>query len=80
MTGRLATVEPGNRRLTIVPTGEIRRVEFFVAEDGEVLHVDRKLTLPDLVIQVGRRVTITYRVEPADGMRRVAMRIIVQPD
>lgn len=77
LAGRLATVEPSARRITIVPAGEVELVELFVPEEGEVLYEEERLTLSDLVIQVGRRVTVHVRV---DGDRRIAHRIIVEPD
>ena len=52
------------------------RLELFVAEDGEILHEGEKLSLSDLVIQVGSRVTIQYRME---GNVRVARRVTVAP-
>jgi hypothetical protein len=77
LVGRLATVEPAKRRVTMVPEGEVDLVEMFVAEDGEVAHEERALTLADLVIQVGQRVAVVYRLE---GDRRIVARIIVEPD
>jgi hypothetical protein len=77
LVGRLATVEPANRRLTMIPEGEVERVEVFVAEDGEVLLETQKLSLSDLVIQVGRRVTILYRLE---NQRRIAESVIVESE
>lgn len=77
LVGRLATVEPSNRRVTIVPEGEVDLIEMFVAEEGEVRQDEDTLTLADLVIQVGRRVTVHYQL---DGSRRLVQRIIVEPD
>ncbi len=77
MIGRLATVEPAFRRLAVLPDGEVKLVELLVADDGELRQGDRAVTLSDLVIQVGRRVTIRYRVE--DG-RRIAESVIVEPE
>lgn len=77
LTGRLATVEPAARRIAVLPDGEVKLVELLVADDGEVRQGDREVTLSDLVIQVGRRVTIRYRV--ADE-RRLAESIIVEPE
>lgn len=77
LVGRLATVEPASRRVTFVPEGEVRRVEVFVAERGTVIHDDSELTLADLVIQVGRRVTVLSRLQ---DNRRIADRIIVEPE
>jgi hypothetical protein len=76
VSGRLATVEPGNRRITILPEGEVRTVEMFVTDKSAVVHEDRSITLSDLVLQVGRRITVHFRVV---GNRRVAERIIVDP-
>ena len=77
LVGRLATVEPANRRVTVVPEGEVDLVEMFVAADGKLAHEERDLTLADLVIQVGRRVLVSYRVE---GDRRIADSITVDPE
>jgi hypothetical protein len=77
LRGRLATVEPTNRRLTILPDGEVKLLELFVGDDGELRQDDRPVTLAELVIQVGRRVTVDYRL---DGTRRVVERLIVEPD
>ena len=77
LVGRLATVEPSSRRVTILPEGEADLMEMFVAAEGEVRRDNETLTLADLVIQVGRRVSVHYRV---DGPRRVVQRIIVEPD
>lgn len=77
LTGRLATVEPSRRRLTILPQGEAQLVELFVAVDGDLRNEDKPMTLADLVIQVGRRVAVHYRL---DGVRRVVERLIVEPD
>lgn len=77
LVGRLATVEPANRRVTIVPNDEAKWVEVFLDENGEVEDDTGTLTLADLVIHVGRRVTVTYHVV---GERRLADTIIVEPD
>jgi multidrug efflux pump subunit AcrA (membrane-fusion protein) len=77
LRGRLAFVEPAFRRVTVLPYGESRVVELLVDEDCEVRQGDRELTLSDLVIQVGRQVTVGYRLE---GDRRVAESIIVEPE
>ncbi len=61
----------------MLPEGEVKLVELLVADDGKVRQGDREVTLSDLVIQVGRRVTIRYRVE---GERRHAESIIVEPE
>lgn len=77
LVGRLATVEPAARRIAVLPEGEVKLVELLVADDSEVRQGDTEVTLSDLVIQVGRRVTIRYRVE---GERRLAESIIVEPE
>ena len=77
LAGRLATVEPSARRLTLIPTGEVDLVEVFVAEDGEVRQGDRLISLADLVVHVGSRVSVHYRL---DANRRLAVRIIVELD
>jgi hypothetical protein len=77
LLGRLAFVEPSLRRIAVVPDGEVRLLELVVTDDSEVRQGDRELTLPELVIQVGRRVTVRYRVE---GDRRIAESVIVEPE
>ena len=77
LIGRLATVEPALRRLAVLPDGEIKLVELQVADDCDVRQGDAEMTLPDLVIQVGRRVTVRYRVEYE---RRIAESVIVEPE
>jgi multidrug efflux pump subunit AcrA (membrane-fusion protein) len=77
LRGRLAFVEPAFRRVTVLPDGESRLVELLVDEDCDVRQGDRELTLSDLVIQVGRLVTVGYRLE---NDRRVAESIIVEPE
>ena len=74
--GRLAFVEPSLRRISVVPDGEVRMSELFVDDDTDLRQGDRVLTLSDLVIEVGRRVTVRYRI---DGDRRIAESIIVDP-
>jgi hypothetical protein len=76
LVGRLAFVEPSLRRISVVPDGEVRMSDLFVADDTEVRQGDRVMTLSDLVIEVGRRVTVRYRIE---GDRRIADSIIVDP-
>ena len=63
--------------MTLVPHDKVDSVEVFLAEEGAVEENERTMTLSELVILVGRRVTITYRV---DGQRRLADSIIVEPD
>jgi len=75
--GRLAFVEPALRRIAVVPDGEVQLFEVLVADDSELRQGDRQLTLSELVIQVGRRVTVRYRVE---GDQRVAESVIVEPE
>ena len=77
LTGRLATVEPAARRITVVPDGAVDLVELFVAPEGKVTQGDRELSLAELVIQTGRRVQIDYY---ADGMRRLALRVTVEAE
>jgi hypothetical protein len=77
LTGRLATVEPSNSRITMVPIGEVNLVEFFVLDDSELVHEEESLTLSQLVILVGRRVTALYQENEG---RRIAMRITVEPE
>jgi hypothetical protein len=75
ISGRLATVEPARRRITIVPIGESQMVELVVAEHTEIIHAERPMVLPELVVEVGRLVTVAYRVE-AD--RRIAERVTIE--
>jgi hypothetical protein len=78
VTGRLATVEPALRRITILPEGESATVELDLAPDATIVHLeraDRELTLPALVIEVGSRVVIDYRLE---GDRKIAARVTVE--
>ena len=74
--GRLATVEPSRRRLTLIPKGEWGMVELVLPEDGEIWHGSRELSLSDLVLEIGSRIRVRYRHE--DG-RRVAQSITVEP-
>ena len=77
MLGRLASVQPGLRRITVLPDGDFRLSDVFIADDSKVREGDREVTLPDLVLLVGRRVTVRYRV---DGDRRIATSVIVEPE
>jgi hypothetical protein len=77
ITGRLATVEPTVRRLTMIADGEVNLVEVFVAEDAAVVEDGRTLTLAQLVIRTGRRVTMAIRRE---GERRIATAVTVEPE
>jgi hypothetical protein len=75
--GRLATVEPAGRRVTLLPEGSADLEELMVAADAEIRQGERLLTLEELVIQVGRRVTVQYR--EFNG-RRMVRSIIVDPE
>ena len=75
MSGRLATVEPARRRITLVPIGESHIVELVIAERTEIMHAERALSLPELVVEVGRLVTVAYRLE---GDRRIAERVTIE--
>ena len=71
IAGRLATVEPAQRRITLVPIGESRMVELQVAERAVIMHAERALTLTELVVEVGSLVQVDYRNE---GEHRIAER------
>jgi hypothetical protein len=75
ISGRLATVEPARRRITLVPIGESRMVELEVAERAPIVHADRGLTLAELVVEVGSLVQVDYRKE---GARWIAERVTIQ--
>ena len=75
VSGRLATVEPARRRITIVPIGESQIVELVLAEHAEIVHLERALSLPELVVEVGSLVTVGYRIE---GDRRIAERVTIE--
>ncbi|HUE85485.1 MAG TPA: hypothetical protein VMO26_05355 [Vicinamibacterales bacterium] len=77
LLGHLAFVEPAARRIAVLPQGEADLVDLLVADDGEVRQNDQKLTLSELVILVGRRVSVRYRI---DNDRRVAQSVIVEPE
>jgi hypothetical protein len=77
LLGRLASVQPGLRRINVLPDGDIRVSDVFIADDSEVRQGDREVTLSDLVLLVGRRVTVRYRL---DGDRRIAASVIVEPE
>jgi hypothetical protein len=77
LRGRLAIVEPAARRIAVLPDGEAHLVEMMVDNDGEVRYEDRQLTLSELVLLVGQRVSIRYRIE---SDLRVAHDIIVDPE
>jgi hypothetical protein len=63
LMGRLATVEPSARRISVIPDDSADRLELLVADDVAVVQEAEELTLADLVIQVGRRVTVRYRLD-----------------
>ena len=77
LLGRLATVEPAARRIAVLPDGQANLIELILDDAGEVRQEDRELTLSELVILVGRRVSIRYRLE---NDRRVAQSVIVEPE
>jgi hypothetical protein len=77
VAGRLAIVEPSARRITLLPDDEVDLVTVLVAEDATIEQGERRLTLSDLVIQVGRRVIVHY--DQADDSGRVTRFIIVEP-
>ena len=75
ISGRLATVEPARRRITLVPVGDVAMVELDVADTAQIVHADELLSLPALVVQVGKLVTVAYRRE---GKRRIAERVTIE--
>jgi hypothetical protein len=77
MAGRLATVEPAAGRITVVADGQVTLAELFVADNAEVVDGAEPITLSELVILVGRRVTATYH--ESDG-RRLVRRLTVEPE
>ena len=72
VTGRLAIVQPALGLVSILPDGEATTVELVVAPEAIILESDRKMSLVELVVEVGRVVAVDYVV---DGNRRVATRI-----
>lgn len=76
LTGRLATVEPSARRISLVPEGKAERCELVLAADVEILQESNQLTLSELVIRVGSRVKVRYREE--NGVR-IVRSITVEP-
>lgn len=50
-------------------------VELVLAEHAEIVHLERALSLPDLVVEVGSLVTVGYRIE---GGRRIAERVTIE--
>jgi hypothetical protein len=77
LAGRLATVEPDKRRLTVVVDGEVALSEVLVSDAARIMHDARQITLSDLVILVGRKVEVAYRLQDD---RRIADHVIVAPD
>jgi hypothetical protein len=59
-----------------VPEGEVKRVEVLVAERSSVTHEESELTLTELVLHVGRRVTVHCR---GQHDRCLVDRLIVEP-
>jgi hypothetical protein len=76
MIGRLATVEPALRRITLVPEGQSEVVAFVLDDSGVIWQSSRELSLPALVTQVGSRVKVRYSVE--NGIR-LARSVTVEP-
>ena len=77
MTAVTRADQPALDEVVRNPVVQVDAIEIFVASEGGVEQNERALTLAELVIQVGRRVTVTYRME---GDRRFADRIIVEPE
>ena len=77
VSGRLAIVEPSAARISLLATGEVKLREIAVAPDAEIRQGDRSLSLSELVIEIGRRVTVRFRT---DGDRTVATNITVEPE
>jgi hypothetical protein len=75
VVGRLATIEPSLRRLTMIVEGEVDLVELFVARDAVVIEDGRTITLSELVIRTGRRILVETIT---DGERRIAIRVSVE--
>ena len=76
VSGRLATVEPSARRLTMIPEEQVDRIELLLGDGAEILHEDEKLSLSQLVTEVGRRINVRYRM--TNGIRE-ARSITVEP-
>src|SRR5262245_59888877 len=51
ISGRLATVSPALRLITLVPEGETKVVELVVAAEAPILLQRSELTLEDLVVE-----------------------------
>jgi hypothetical protein len=77
LAGRLATVEPAAARITVIADGEVQMRALNVAPDAQIRKGQEELTLSELVIQVGRRVVVTYVSE--DGAV-IASEITVEPE
>ena len=75
--GRLAVVEPSAARIALIADGEVDLRTLAVAPDAEIKQGDRELTLSELVIQVGRRITVQYT---ADKGQTLAREITVEPE
>ena len=76
LSGRLATVEPSARRLTMIPENQVDRIELLLGDGAEIFQQEKKLSLSELVIEVGRRITVRYRMN--NGVRE-ARSITVEP-
>lgn len=74
LTGRLAIVQPALALVSIVPEGESTTVELVVSPDAIILDAEQRMSLVELVVEVGRIVAVDYEVE---GSRRVATRITI---
>ena len=74
VTGRLAIVQPALGLIAIVPDGESTTVELVVSPAAIILDAERKVSLVDLVIEVGRSVAIDY---DEVNSRRIATRITI---
>jgi hypothetical protein len=61
----------------VLPDGAIRLSDVFITDDSEVRQGDREVTPSELVLLVGRRVRVRYRL---DGDRRIAASVIVEPE
>ena len=77
LVGRLATVEPAARRLTLLPEGTADLVEVFLTEDAAVVQDETELSLSELVIHTGRRIQVEYQLESG---RRIGLRVTVEPE
>jgi hypothetical protein len=75
LVGRLATVEPANRRITLVVDGEESLTAVHVHEEAVVRDGEEGISLAQLVTLVGSRVTLSYEMQ--DGVR-VTRSLIVE--